>query len=69
MTAYLSYVQTVVPYLDKTHHLIGDDVEDEDVQGVVACIDKEALAPSLAGVYPPANIVGHQESENGRHGE
>ena len=69
VTAYLPDVQAVVPYLDQTHHLIGDDVENEDVKRVVAGIDEEPLEPTLAGINPPADVIGHQESEDGRDGK
>ena len=69
VTAYLSDVQSVIPYLYQTHHLIGDDVEDEDVKRVVAGIDEEPFEPALAGINPSADVIGHQESEDGGDGE
>lgn len=50
VAANLSDVHSVVPYLNQTHHLVGDDVEDENVQRMVASIDEEPLEPSLAGI-------------------
>ena len=69
VTAYLSDVHSVIPYLDETHHLIGDDVEDEDVECMVAGIDEEPLEPTFAGINPSTDVVSHQEAEDGRDGE
>ena len=69
VTAYLSDVQSVVPYFYQAHHLIGDDVENKDVECVIAGIDKESLEPAFAGIDPPTDIIGHQEAEDGRDGE
>lgn len=69
VASYLSDVQSVIPYLYQTHHLIGDDVEDEDVKRVVAGIDEEPFEPALAGINPSADVIGHQESEDGGDGE
>ena len=69
VTAYLPDVQAVIPYLYQAHYLVGDDVEDEDVERMVAGIDEEPFEPSLAAVYPPADVIGHQEAEGGRNGE
>ncbi len=40
MTSYLTDVKAVIPYLYQTHHLIGYDMEDKDIQCVVADIYK-----------------------------
>ena len=69
VAAYLAAIQSVIPYLHKTHHLIGHDVEDEDVQRVIACIDEEALQQILTAIDPSADIVGHQEAHQGGDGE
>ena len=44
-------------------------MEDEDIKRVVAGIDEEPLEPTFAGIYPSADVIGHQESEDGRGGE
>ena len=69
MTADLSWVEVIVPDFQKADHLVGDDMEDENVEGVVACIDKETLEPILSFIDPSADVEGHQESEDGWNGE
>ena len=69
VTAYLSRVKSVVPYLQQTHHLVGDDVEDEDVQRVVACIYQEFLDQALCAVNPAADVIGHQEAQQCGYGQ
>ena len=44
-------------------------MEDEDIKRVVAGIDEEPLEPAFAGIYPSADVIGHQETEDGRDGE
>ena len=63
VAANLPDVETVVPYLQQTNHLIGNDVEDEDVERVVARIDEELLQAAFVPVEPEADVVGHQEAE------
>ena len=44
-------------------------MENEDVERVVARIDEEALQTAFVTVEPEADVVGHQESEQGRDGQ
>ena len=69
VTANLSGIETIVPDLQQTDGLVGDDMEDEDIERMVACIDQELLELIVMFIDPAAEIVGHEESENGRDGE
>ena len=64
VTADLSDVETIVPYLQQTDRLVGDDMEDKDIECMVAGIYEEPFEPVLPFVYPTADVVGHQESED-----
>ena len=63
VATYLTDVKAVVPYLQQTDRLVGDNVEDEDVERVVASIDEELFQPSFVFVEPHADIISHQETE------
>ena len=65
----LTDVQAVIPDLEKTHRLIGNDVEDKDLKRMVADIYQHTLQDVFMSVYPLADVVGHQETEQGRDGE
>ena len=69
MTAYLTDVEPVIPDLNETYHLVGDDVEDEDVERVVAGIDQKSLEDAVSAVDPSADVVGHQEAKDGGDGQ
>ena len=69
VTANLSAVETIIPYFQQTDRLIGDDVEDKDVERMVAGIHQKPFEPVLSFVNPSADVEGHQEAENGRNGE
>ena len=63
VATYLTDVKAVVPYLQQTDRLVGDNVEDEDVERVVASIDEELFQQSFVFVEPHADIISHQETE------
>ena len=69
VTANLSGIEAIVPDFQQTDGLVGDDMEDEDIERMVACIDQELLELVVVFIDPAAEIVGHEESENGRNGE
>ena len=69
VTAYLSRIEAIVPDLQQTDGLIGYDMEDEDIEGVIARIDQQLLELPVVFINPTAEVVGHQESEDGRDGE
>ena len=69
VTAYLTPIETIVPDLEQTYRLIGNDVEYEDVERMVACIDEEALQKALMSVEPLTDVIGHQEPEQCRYGQ
>ena len=69
VTAYLSGIEAIVPDLQQTDGLVGDDVEDEDIEGMVASIDQELLESVVVFIEPVAKVVGHQETQDGREGE
>ena len=52
VTADLCPVESVPPYLERRHQFEGNDVENEDIEGVVAAIDEEALHDALVSVDP-----------------
>ena len=62
-------VETIVPYLHKTDYLIGHDVEDEDVERVITSVRQELLQFPFMFVEPTADVIGHQESQQGRKGQ
>jgi hypothetical protein len=43
MATYLTDIQAVVPYLYQANHLVGYNVEDKDIQRVVARIYQESF--------------------------
>ena len=69
VAAYLTGIQTVIPDLEQADGLVGNDVEDEDVERVVAQLSQESFHHLLATVDPAADVIGHQEAEQGRDGE
>ena len=69
VTANLSGIEAIVPDLQQTDGLVGDDMEDEDIKGMVANIDQQLFEFTWMFVNPTAEVVGHQESEDGRDGE
>ena len=69
VTADLSRVEAIIPDLQQADRLVGDDVENKDIQGVVACIDQKPFDDPVVFIQPTTEVVGHQESENGRDGE
>ena len=69
VTTDLSRVEVIVPDFQEADGLVGDDMEDEDIERMVACIDQELLELVVMFIDPAAEIVGHEESENGRNGE
>ena len=69
MAAHLQPVEAVIPYLDEAYGLERHDVEDEHAEGVVAAIDEEAPQGVVPAVDDGADVVGHQEAENGGDGQ
>ena len=69
MTTNLSGIETIVPDLQQTDGLVGDDMEDEDIECMVACIDQELFEFVLVFIEPAAEVIGHQEAQDGREGE
>ena len=69
MAAHLQPVEVVIPYLDEAYGLERHDVEDEHAEGVVAAIDEEAPQGVVPAVDDGADVVGHQEAENGGGGQ
>ena len=65
VTANLSRVEAVVPYLQQADRLVGDDMEDEDIKRMVAGVDQELFDFVVMFIDPVAEVVGHQEAENG----
>jgi len=65
----LSRVEVIVPDFQEADGLVGDDMEDEDIERMVAGVDQELFEPVVVFIEPAAEVVGHQEAENGRYGE
>ena len=63
VAAYLPPVEAVVPDLERRHEFEGDDVEDVDIERVVAAIDQEALHHALVAVEPRGDGMDHQEAD------
>ena len=65
----LSRVEVIVPDFQEADGLVGDDMEDEDIECMVACIDQELFEFVLVFIEPAAEVIGHQEAQDGREGE
>ena len=65
----LSRVEVIVPDFQEADGLVGDDMEDEDIERMVAGVDQELFEPVVVFIEPAAEVIGHQEAENGRYGE
>ena len=66
VTANLSGVEAIVPDLQQADGLVGDDMEDEDIERMVACVDQELFELVVVFIEPATEVIGHQEAENGR---
>ena len=69
VTTNLSRVEAIVPDLQKTDGLVGDDVEDEDIERMVAGVDQELFESVVVFIQPTAEVIGHQEAQYGWYGE
>jgi len=65
----LSRVEVIVPDFQEADGLVGDDMEDEDIERMVAGVDQELFEPVVVFIEPAAEVIGHQEAENGWYGE
>lgn len=65
----LSRVEVIVPDFQEADGLVGDDMEDEDIERMVAGVDQELFELVVVFIEPAAEVIGHQEAENGRYGE
>ena len=65
----LSRVEVIVPDFQEGDGLVGDDMEDEDIERMVAGVDQELFELVVVFIEPAAEVIGHQEAENGRYGE
>ena len=66
VTTDLSWVEVVVPDFQEADGLVGDDMEDEDIECVIACVDQELFELVVVFIEPAAEVIGHQEAEYGR---
>ena len=69
VTTDLSRVEVIVPDFQEADGLVGDDMEDEDIERMVACVDQELFEPVVVFIEPAAEVIGHQEAENCWYGE
>ena len=69
MHCFLPFLSDFSALTALTDGLVGKDVEDEDVQCMVACINKELFEFAVVLIDPVAEVIGHQESQDGRNGE
>lgn len=65
VTANLSGIEAIVPDLQQADGLIGDDMEDEDIESMVACIDQQSFETVVVFIQPATEVVGHQEAQYG----
>lgn len=65
VATHLADIETVIPDLDQADRLVCNDVEYEDVKRMVANIGQRPLQPSLVTVDPLADVVSHQEPQQG----
>ena len=63
----LSRVEVIVPDFQEADGLVGDDMEDEDIERMVAGVDQELFEPVVVFIEPAAEVVGHQEAQDGRN--
>ena len=69
VTSNLSWIEAIVPDLQQTDGLVGEYVEDEDIQCMVACINKELFEFAVVLIDPAAEVIGYQEAQYGWYGE
>ena len=69
VTANLSGIETIVPDFQQTDDFVGDDMKDEDIQGVVADINQHLFEFPVVFIDPAAEVIGHQESQDSRDGK
>ena len=65
----LSRVEVIVPDFQEADGLVGDDMEDEDIERMVAGVDQELFESVVVFIQPTAEVIGHQETEYGRYGK
>ena len=65
----LSRVEVIVPDFQEADGLVGDDMEDEDIERMVAGVDQELFELVVVFIEPAAEVIGHQEAQDGREGE
>ena len=65
VTTDLSGVEAIVPYLQQANGFVGDDMEDEDIEGMVACIDQQLFESVVVFIQPATEVVSHQEAQYG----
>lgn len=66
VTTDLSRVEVIVPDFQEADGLVGDDMEDEDIERMVAGVDQELFELVVVFIEPAAEVIGHQEAEYGR---
>ena len=69
VATYLLYVQPVVPNLDQAYRLVCYDMEDKDVQRMVASVDQKPLYPVVFPVNQHTHVICHQESQQCGYGQ
>lgn len=62
VTAYLSRVEAIVPDLQQADGLVGNDMEDEDIERMVADIDEKLFESVVMFIEPTTEVIGHQET-------
>jgi hypothetical protein len=69
VAAYLLGIKAIIPDFHQTDGLVGDNMEDKYIEGMVAGINQPLLDSPVLFINPVAEVVGHQEPENSRDGE
>ena len=69
VTTNLSGIEAIVPYFQQADNLIGDDMENEDIQRMITCINQPLLDSPIVFINPAAEVIGHEKTEDGRDGK
>ena len=69
VAANLTGIEAIIPDFHQTDSLVGDNMEDEYIEGMVASINQPLLNSPIVFINPAAEVMGHQKTEDGRDGQ
>ena len=69
VAANLTGIEAIIPDFHQTDSLVGDNMEDEYIEGMVASINQPLLNSPIVFINPAAEVIGHQKTEDGRDGQ